>query len=597
MTIKSRLKNAMEVAKMKKTIKAFLQLGLALLVMIMAVASASAVEDNSDWEDYGLVSFKVGVNDYPDHRDYTQSKNIPHAFVNKYRVELGDAGFKVNLVEIKETNELGYATFTVHPNEMVYFEGFKTRSDAERGSEIKRSMAWTAPPYKNFRTASDELCQTDYATITKMLGGSESSACANSLSTPYIDLTPAVPELPDLAFTEVGYVSENYESVAFRATVINKGTKDVSNFQISFTANGKENLLTYAPTLKAGETVTIRSWALDYFDLEDNQATLVQFRLDPRNQISEVDENNNYADMASHAWVGENYAKYLVFTRSKDVSAQAKVARYVYNPTFDMWELAEVVDSRLKEVSTEQGALTTAYVADQKVDNARITAFFAFYPDSQIPSEIRPGIFPGGKMVLEGSLINGEAVACSHTRGCSQQYASHAEEMVYYKDGKFKTFYELSGIEEDITGVETDELIDNNAEEITTGTDVSLPVICTQEARRCADGSYVSRTGPKCEFAACPSERVTACANGCSYDGKCLPFGTRIKEVKEGLYCDLGGKMLSQMTAAKSCSNDYECESNSCLSGQCVNLSQRLEEQQNLLEKIMAWLSRLFGGK
>lgn len=27
---------------------------------------------------------------------------------------------------------------------------------------------------------------------------------------------------------------------------------------------------------------------------------------------------------------------------------------------------------------------------------------------------------------------------------------------------------------------------------------------CTQEAKQCPDGSYVSRTGPNCEFAACP---------------------------------------------------------------------------------------------
>jgi len=30
------------------------------------------------------------------------------------------------------------------------------------------------------------------------------------------------------------------------------------------------------------------------------------------------------------------------------------------------------------------------------------------------------------------------------------------------------------------------------------------PVACTQEAMLCPDGSYVSRTGPNCEFAACP---------------------------------------------------------------------------------------------
>jgi hypothetical protein len=31
-------------------------------------------------------------------------------------------------------------------------------------------------------------------------------------------------------------------------------------------------------------------------------------------------------------------------------------------------------------------------------------------------------------------------------------------------------------------------------------------VMCTMDAKMCPDGSYVGRTGPNCEFAACPSE-------------------------------------------------------------------------------------------
>lgn len=34
---------------------------------------------------------------------------------------------------------------------------------------------------------------------------------------------------------------------------------------------------------------------------------------------------------------------------------------------------------------------------------------------------------------------------------------------------------------------------------------VEKPVVCTMEAKLCPDGSYVSRTGPNCEFAICPS--------------------------------------------------------------------------------------------
>ena len=31
--------------------------------------------------------------------------------------------------------------------------------------------------------------------------------------------------------------------------------------------------------------------------------------------------------------------------------------------------------------------------------------------------------------------------------------------------------------------------------------------ICTMDAKECPDGSYVSRTGPHCEFAPCPGEK------------------------------------------------------------------------------------------
>ena len=33
------------------------------------------------------------------------------------------------------------------------------------------------------------------------------------------------------------------------------------------------------------------------------------------------------------------------------------------------------------------------------------------------------------------------------------------------------------------------------------------PVACTDDAMKCPDGSYVGRTGPKCEFAPCPVKK------------------------------------------------------------------------------------------
>jgi hypothetical protein len=53
-------------------------------------------------------------------------------------------------------------------------------------------------------------------------------------------------------------------------------------------------------------------------------------------------------------------------------------------------------------------------------------------------------------------------------------------------------------------------------------TDMRLPLVaqapepqaCTMEAKICPDGSAVGRTGPNCEFAACPEASVTEPASG-----------------------------------------------------------------------------------
>ena len=52
------------------------------------------------------------------------------------------------------------------------------------------------------------------------------------------------------------------------------------------------------------------------------------------------------------------------------------------------------------------------------------------------------------------------------------------------------------------------------------------PVACTMEAKLCPDGSAVGRTGPNCEFAACPAATTTPPAGG---GGSVLPYATGIQ--------------------------------------------------------------------
>jgi hypothetical protein len=52
----------------------------------------------------------------------------------------------------------------------------------------------------------------------------------------------------------------------------------------------------------------------------------------------------------------------------------------------------------------------------------------------------------------------------------------------------------------------------------------SKPVVCTQEAKQCPDGSFVSRTDPNCEFAPCPEETGSCIKEGEIISTMPLPY-------------------------------------------------------------------------
>jgi hypothetical protein len=84
------------------------------------------------------------------------------------------------------------------------------------------------------------------------------------------------------------------------------------------------------------------------------------------------------------------------------------------------------------------------------------------------------------------------------------------------------------------------------------------PVACTMDAKMCPDGSYVGRTGPKCEFQACPDMNTNTIAaidqtvviantsitpielvedSRCPIDVQCIQAGTvrvKVRMVSEG---------------------------------------------------------------
>ena len=69
---------------------------------------------------------------------------------------------------------------------------------------------------------------------------------------------------------------------------------------------------------------------------------------------------------------------------------------------------------------------------------------------------------------------------------------------------------------------------------------------------------------------------------GCYKDSKCYPFGYR----KSTDFCKDTGNFVNQLGAESDCENNFECISNVCISGKCVN--------ESLMKKIIYWFKNFF---
>jgi len=81
---------------------------------------------------------------------------------------------------------------------------------------------------------------------------------------------------------------------------------------------------------------------------------------------------------------------------------------------------------------------------------------------------------------------------------------------------------------------------------------------------------------------------------GCITDNKCLAYGIRSVSNNVPSYCDITGQTLGQKQISASCQNNYECLSNQCSNGVCIDIQKDIKETQGMLQTIMDWLKNLF---
>ncbi len=128
---------------------------------------------------------------------------------------------------------------------------------------------------------------------------------------------------------------------------------------------------------------------------------------------------------------------------------------------------------------------------------------------------------------------------------------------------------------------------DEVAEEVTEeviGDSCPIGCICTEDSITC-EGSSSSGGGAG----------QLACISGCKLNDKCLAHGIRIMLDGKNSFCDLNSEWELQKDTGKNCQNSYECETNFCSKGACVDIAGQMEENRSLMEKILAFFRGLFG--
>jgi hypothetical protein len=191
------------------------------------------------------------------------------------------------------------------------------------------------------------------------------------------------------------------------------------------------------------------------------------------------------------------------------------------------------------------------------------------------------------------------------TRKAAKLLNKYISEMLSTGDSR----WDLRGTEIIVEGSVSNPILlapGEQAPELVSEIETEMPpeeITCTTEQRICNDGRAAKKVSGSCKQL-CPEDNspspieVTSPAekcDGCQVNGNCLPLGTRLVEDEKAKYCDIYGKLKGQEKIEGVCQNNYECLSNQCSNGNCIDLSGQLEETQGLIKTVINWFKNIFG--
>jgi hypothetical protein len=171
------------------------------------------------------------------------------------------------------------------------------------------------------------------------------------------------------------------------------------------------------------------------------------------------------------------------------------------------------------------------------------------------------------------------------TRKAAKLYAKYVEQRLT----KGTSEIQLEGSKVIVDGTKSNPYLVSGSVDVARGTTretTEVPTTPSRESQRTSSPTPATREVPVTE--------TLECTNGCKPNGQCLPFGTRLIQ-GEPVYCSIEGTLQPQQDLGESCQNNYECSSNQCSNGQCIDLSGQLDEARGFLQEVIDWLRSLFG--